>query len=110
MGLLAPAMGFDEPWLHQTRRRGDRRGADGDGRATTRHLRGVTLERLQAEGAVPLAVPDEPPFADGRFPTPSGKVELYSRGAGGRRATTRCRAGSASRTTDDAAAATGRRR
>ena len=41
-------------------------------------LHGVTLERLKAEGAVPLAVEEPTPFADGRFPTPSGKVELYS--------------------------------
>jgi anaerobic selenocysteine-containing dehydrogenase len=40
-------------------------------------LRGITLERLQCEGAVPLAI-DATPFADGVFPTPSGKVELYS--------------------------------
>src|SRR5581483_7095213 len=30
------------------------------------------------EGTVPYALPDGfVPFADGRFPTPSGKVELY---------------------------------
>jgi anaerobic selenocysteine-containing dehydrogenase len=43
------------------------------------HLRGVTLERLQAEGSVRLDLPhDYAPFADGRFPTPSGRCELYS--------------------------------
>jgi anaerobic selenocysteine-containing dehydrogenase len=42
-------------------------------------LAGVTLERLMAEGFVRLHLP-EPyrPFADGHFPTPSGKCELYS--------------------------------
>lgn len=42
-------------------------------------LAGVTLEQLLAEGFVRLHLP-EPyrPFADGRFPTPSGKCELYS--------------------------------
>jgi anaerobic selenocysteine-containing dehydrogenase len=81
MGLLADAMGFNEPWLHQ--------GADEVIRevlaATAAHnpaLQGITLERLQAEGAVPLAV-DEVPFAGGRFPTPSGKVELYSHALAG---------------------------
>jgi anaerobic selenocysteine-containing dehydrogenase len=42
-------------------------------------LKDITLERLQSEVAVPLNFPSgaETPFADGRFPTPSGKVELY---------------------------------
>jgi anaerobic selenocysteine-containing dehydrogenase len=77
MGLLARAMGLDEPWLHQ--------GPDevvAEVLAATAknnpHFRGITLERLKAEGAVPLALDGEPPFAGGRFPTPSGKVELYS--------------------------------
>jgi len=42
-------------------------------------LRGITLERLQAEGTVRLDLPGPfAPFADGHFPTPSGKCELYS--------------------------------
>src|SRR5207249_4614283 len=41
-------------------------------------FRGITLERLKREGAVPLDLGDEAPFASGGFPTPSGKVELYS--------------------------------
>lgn len=43
-------------------------------------LQGVTLERLQAEGTIPLVIPKtaRTPFADGVFRTPSGKVELYS--------------------------------
>ncbi|MBX5451415.1 MAG: molybdopterin oxidoreductase family protein, partial [Thermogemmatispora sp.] len=46
-------------------------------------LEGITLERLQREGWVPLAIPEERriPFADGRFGTPSGKVEFYSQQA-----------------------------
>jgi anaerobic selenocysteine-containing dehydrogenase len=43
------------------------------------HLQGITLERLKAEGAVRLNLPAEYlPFAEGNFPTPSGKCELYS--------------------------------
>jgi anaerobic selenocysteine-containing dehydrogenase len=78
MGLLARALGFEEPWLRQS--------ADEvidevllATAAREPALQGVTAERLRAEGAVPLAVSAEPPFADGRFPTPSGKVELYCR-------------------------------
>ncbi len=42
-------------------------------------LRGITLEQLKAEGAVRLNLPELfAPFADGVFPTPSGKCELYS--------------------------------
>jgi anaerobic selenocysteine-containing dehydrogenase len=76
MGLLATAMGFHEPWLHQS--------ADEVIEevlaATAAHnpaLSGITLERLRAEGTVPLAL-ESTPFAGGRFPTPSGKVELFS--------------------------------
>jgi anaerobic selenocysteine-containing dehydrogenase len=79
MRLLAAAMGYDEPWLRQ----------DADGviaeavdatRANNPRFAGVTLERLRAEGTVPLAFApgEEVPFAGGRFPTPSGKVELWS--------------------------------
>jgi anaerobic selenocysteine-containing dehydrogenase len=77
MGLLAGALGFTEPWLHQSPDEVIREVLE----ATARHnpgLRGITLERLQAEGAVPLALADPTPFAGGHFPTPSGKVELFS--------------------------------
>src|SRR5262249_12636882 len=37
-------------------------------------LRGITLERLEVEGSVRLNLPERyAPFAEGRFPTPSGK-------------------------------------
>jgi anaerobic selenocysteine-containing dehydrogenase len=42
-------------------------------------LAGITLERLKAEGSVRLNLPaDYRPYADGVFPTPSGKCEFYS--------------------------------
>jgi anaerobic selenocysteine-containing dehydrogenase len=42
-------------------------------------LRGVTLERLKEQGSIRLNIPEEfAPFANGEFPTPSGKCELYS--------------------------------
>ncbi len=77
MGLLADALGLDEPWLHQTP---DEVVADVLSATAVQNpfLRGITLEMLQANGAVPLAVDSTTPFADGRFPTPSGKVELFS--------------------------------
>jgi anaerobic selenocysteine-containing dehydrogenase len=77
MRLLAAGMGYDEPWLKQ----------DVDevleeiieaSRPHNATLTGITLARLQAEGTVPYAIPDDVdvPFADGVFATPSGKVEL----------------------------------
>ncbi len=77
MGLLARALGFDEPWLHQSP---DQVIAEilAATAAHTPALQDVTLERLRREGAVPLSIEPAVPFADLRFPTPSGKVELYS--------------------------------
>src|SRR5439155_1315807 len=43
------------------------------------HLHGVTFERLEREGSVRLSVADPfVPFAEGGFPTASGRCELYA--------------------------------
>jgi anaerobic selenocysteine-containing dehydrogenase len=79
MRALAVGMGFADPWLQDH--------ADAVIRevltASSTHnpyLDGITLERLQAAGSIPLAIPakEQVPFADGIFRTPSGKIELYS--------------------------------
>jgi anaerobic selenocysteine-containing dehydrogenase len=77
MRMLAQAMGYDEPWLRESAEEAIQGVLDAT-RAYNPYLEGITLERLQAEGTVPLHFPPgaEVPFADGRFPTPSGKVEL----------------------------------
>jgi anaerobic selenocysteine-containing dehydrogenase len=77
MGLLAGALGFTEPWLHA---RPDEVIAEvlTATAAGNPALSGITLEMLQANGAVPLTLDEETPFAGGRFPTPTGKVELFS--------------------------------
>lgn len=77
--LLARAMGYDEPWLHESAEDAIRGVLDAT-RAKNPHLAGITLERLQAEGTVPLhfTPESEVPFGDLRFSTPSGKIELYS--------------------------------
>ncbi|HTK78051.1 MAG TPA: molybdopterin oxidoreductase family protein [Gemmataceae bacterium] len=74
MGLLAGAMGFTEPWLHQTP---DEVIADvlSATARTVPWLSGITVERLKREGSLEMPIVDAP-FADGRFRTPSGKVEL----------------------------------
>jgi len=77
MTLVAQKMGFEEPWLRQ----------DADEvieealSATAVHnkaLEGITLAKLQNGKALPLNIQPAVPFSDGYFPTPSGKVELYS--------------------------------
>ncbi|MDQ2997099.1 MAG: molybdopterin-dependent oxidoreductase, partial [Chloroflexota bacterium] len=78
MRLLARALGYHEPWLHESAEDAIRGVLDAT-RANNPRLADITLERLQAEGTIALHFPpgDDIPFADGRFPTPSGKVELF---------------------------------
>ncbi|MFM6932760.1 MAG: molybdopterin-dependent oxidoreductase [Novosphingobium sp.] len=72
---LAKALGRSEPWLYES----DEamiRAALASGHPW---LEGITYERLWDEGHVRLAAPDDwRPFAEGGFPTPSGKAELWS--------------------------------
>jgi anaerobic selenocysteine-containing dehydrogenase len=74
MRLLAEAMGYREPWLRQS---AEEIIAELVATSPTLSLAGVTLERLQAEGTVAhISSERHVPFADGVFPTPSGKLEL----------------------------------
>jgi anaerobic selenocysteine-containing dehydrogenase len=72
---LARALGRSEPWLFES----DEsmvRAALSSGHPW---LDGITYERLWDEGSVRLNRPDDwRPFAEGGFPTASGKAELYS--------------------------------
>jgi anaerobic selenocysteine-containing dehydrogenase len=73
---LAAAMGFDDPCFRQSDEEILRELI-----AAQTHPRfaGITWERLLAEGFVRLNVPSPYlPFAEGGFPTPSGKCEFYS--------------------------------
>jgi anaerobic selenocysteine-containing dehydrogenase len=79
MRLLAKGMGYTDPWLQQE---ADEVLAEVL-EATRQHnpfFADITLERLKAEGSVPLSFSEDTsvPFANLRFPTPSGKVELRS--------------------------------
>ena len=81
MQLLADAMGFDEPWLRESADQV----IEGIIEATRQHtdrLQNVSLDTLKQKQSIAFADDDEVPFADGRFPTPSGKVELYSQRLG----------------------------
>jgi anaerobic selenocysteine-containing dehydrogenase len=74
--LLAEGMGFTEPWLFQEPEEVLHEIIEAS-RPANPLLEGITLDRLQTEGTVRYALPDDHvPFADGVFPTPSGKLEL----------------------------------
>lgn len=78
MRLLAREVGFTESWLNDS---AETVIADVLS-ATACHnpaLQGITLETLQQQGAVSLRLDSDVPFVDGHFPTPSGKIELFSR-------------------------------
>ncbi len=74
--LLARAMGFEDPCFKQ-----DSWGVIEEMLGVSHPaLKGITMEKLLEEGYAPLNL-DTPyvPFKDGRFPTPSGKIEFYSK-------------------------------
>jgi anaerobic selenocysteine-containing dehydrogenase len=79
MRALAAGMGFDEPWLREDANEAIRSILQATA-CRNPLLQDVTLERLQAEGSIPVLIPEEEriPFANGKFLTPSGKVEFYS--------------------------------
>lgn len=73
--LLAARMGLDDPALRDDDVTMIRQALD----TTHERMHGITFERLLETGWVRLNVPTPwAPFADGAFPTPSGKCELYS--------------------------------
>jgi anaerobic selenocysteine-containing dehydrogenase len=77
MRLLATGMGFDDSWLREDSETALEGILDAT-RASNPYLRGITMERLKASGYAPLNFEEsgDVPFADLRFPTPSGKLEL----------------------------------
>jgi anaerobic selenocysteine-containing dehydrogenase len=73
--LLAARMGLDHPALRDSDEEMARQAMKWD----HPRLAGTDFERLRREGTVRLTVPDPyAPFAEGGFPTPSGKCELYA--------------------------------
>jgi len=72
---LAARIGLDHPCLRESDEEMARRAFDWD----HQRMAGITFERLEKEGSVRLSVPDPfVPFAEGAFPTPSGRCELRS--------------------------------
>ncbi|HEX8922324.1 MAG TPA: molybdopterin oxidoreductase family protein [Pyrinomonadaceae bacterium] len=73
--LLAERLGFEEACFKDTDEEIARQAISADHAA----LSGITLEALRARGWMRLNLPETfAPFAEGNFPTPSGKCELYS--------------------------------
>ncbi len=73
---LAAAMGYNDPCFRDSDDDLIRQALTGE----HPYMAGITLERLEAETYVHLNTPTRPfiPFTDGIYPTPSGKIELYS--------------------------------
>ena len=73
--LLAARLGFTEDCFRDSDEEIARQALALDHPA----LEGITLERLRERGWMRLNVPERfAPFAEGQFPTPSGKCELFS--------------------------------
>src|ERR1043165_8435204 len=73
--LLAARLGFEEECCKDTDEEIARQALKTDHPA----LHGITLEALRERGWMRLNLPETfAPFAEGNFPTPSGKCELYS--------------------------------
>jgi anaerobic selenocysteine-containing dehydrogenase len=73
--LLAKRMGFDDECFEDTDEDIIRQALASDQPA----LRGIDLDKLKQHGWARMNVPETfAPFADGNFPTPSGKCEFYS--------------------------------
>lgn len=72
---LSAHMGFDEAYLYDSDEDMIRIALASD----HPYLRGITFERLAEEGWASLDIPEDwRPFAEGGFPTPSGRCEFYA--------------------------------
>jgi anaerobic selenocysteine-containing dehydrogenase len=72
---LSRHMGFADAYLYET----DEQLIETALTTSDPLLTGITLERLKKESWLPVNLPEDwRPFANGNFPTPSGKAEFYS--------------------------------
>ena len=84
---LAQRMGFTEPCFQQSTEEMIAQGLnlDAKGYSQNEGMEHIRLEDLEREGHIPLAFHRDPeahpflPFSSGTVPTPSGKVEFYSK-------------------------------
>ncbi|CAN5557036.1 molybdopterin oxidoreductase family protein [soil metagenome] len=79
MRKLAATLDFTEPWLRQTAEEVAEEIVTATAKVNP-YLRGITFEQVKREGVVELNFDEKGwvPFSDGKFPTPSGKIELRS--------------------------------
>ncbi|MCC6703711.1 MAG: molybdopterin-dependent oxidoreductase [Thermomicrobiales bacterium] len=77
MRKLSALMGFDEPWLHLDARQAAEEILTRSQQSNP-NLRGICFDELRATGVAEMKITPgmDIPFADGIFPTPSGKLEL----------------------------------
>src|SRR5262249_28044511 len=77
MRALAARLGFEDQWLRQEP---DEVIAEIIAATATTNsaFRGISLDLLKKGNPVPLRLKEPVPFMSGHFPTPSGKIELYS--------------------------------
>ncbi len=76
--LLAAGMGYDDPWLHQESEEVIEEVIEAT-RRNNPYIANLTLDIIKERGTYPLefSADNDVPFADGYFPTPSGKFEIY---------------------------------
>jgi anaerobic selenocysteine-containing dehydrogenase len=82
-GQLAQRMGFTEPCFQDTPEQLIEQALGTTQNEAFPLMSGITIDELKKNGRARLRLPESPgggflPFADGVFPTPSGKIELYS--------------------------------
>jgi molybdopterin guanine dinucleotide-containing S/N-oxide reductase-like protein len=83
---LAQRMGFSEPCFRDTPEEMIRQALaiGADGHSTNAGMEHITVEELEREGHLPLAIHSNPeaqpflPYTSGSVPTPSGKIEFFS--------------------------------
>lgn len=77
--LLARRMGFTEDCFQDSDEELARQSLSAGNQSGWGRMQGITLEALKERGWMRLNVPDRfAPFAEGNFPTPSGKCEFFS--------------------------------
>ena len=77
--LLARRMGFTEDCFQDSDEELARQSLSAGNQKGGGRMQGITLEALKERGWMRLNVPDRfAPFAEGNFPTPSGKCEFFS--------------------------------
>lgn len=73
--LLAARLGYDDPCFSDSDEEMARQALQSD----HERMQGINLDELKAKGWQRLNVPERyAPFAEGNFPTPSGKCEFFS--------------------------------